>query len=175
MANTFIFISSVTVGSGGSSGITFSSIPSTYTDLLVKVSARSTRNTGAWTEIWFRINNNTSSVYTTRSIYEGGNSVTNNVLSSATYSQIAEANQANNTTGSVFSSTEIYLPSYRSSTSKPFSVEGTTEENTTDARNYLTAGITTDTNPITQLDIYPQTGFNWVQYTTAYLYGIKNS
>ena len=33
-------IGSVTVGAGGSSTITFSSIPSTYTDLVLRISAR---------------------------------------------------------------------------------------------------------------------------------------
>ena len=41
---TYTLISSVTVGAGGASSIDFTSIPSTYTDLLVKISARSTLN-----------------------------------------------------------------------------------------------------------------------------------
>ena len=40
MPNTFIKIASVTVGSGGVGSITFSAIPGTYTDLVIKVSAR---------------------------------------------------------------------------------------------------------------------------------------
>ena len=72
------------------SSIAFSSIPSTYTDLLVKVSTRTDRNTGGWTEIWFRVNNNTSAVYSTKSIYGSGSLVYNNSTSGATYAQIAE-------------------------------------------------------------------------------------
>ena len=40
MATTFTKIASVTVGSGGASSIDFTSIPSTYTDLCVKLSTR---------------------------------------------------------------------------------------------------------------------------------------
>jgi len=40
MANTYTLIASSTVGSGGASSIDFTSIPSTYTDLVVKLSAR---------------------------------------------------------------------------------------------------------------------------------------
>jgi hypothetical protein len=41
MANTYIQIgSTVTVGAGGSTTITFSSIPATYTDLILKFSLR---------------------------------------------------------------------------------------------------------------------------------------
>ena len=44
MATTYTLISSVTVGSGGAASIEFTSIPSTYTDLVLKLSARSSRN-----------------------------------------------------------------------------------------------------------------------------------
>jgi hypothetical protein len=40
MATTFIKIASVTVGSGGAASMDFTSIPSTYTDLVIKVSTR---------------------------------------------------------------------------------------------------------------------------------------
>ena len=43
MANTYIKIASNTVGSGGVSSITFSSIPQTYTDLVIKASVRTSR------------------------------------------------------------------------------------------------------------------------------------
>ena len=40
MATTYKAISTVTVGSGGAASITFSSIPATYTDLVLKISGR---------------------------------------------------------------------------------------------------------------------------------------
>ena len=43
MANTYVKIASVTVGSAGANTITFNSIPATYTDLILYVSARSSR------------------------------------------------------------------------------------------------------------------------------------
>ena len=47
MANTYTLIASQTVGSGGASAINFGSIPNTYTDLLVKVSARMSSANGS--------------------------------------------------------------------------------------------------------------------------------
>jgi hypothetical protein len=41
MANTYEAIATVTVGSGGATDIEFTSIPGTYTDLLIKSSLRS--------------------------------------------------------------------------------------------------------------------------------------
>ena len=40
MAVTHNLISTITVGSGGAASIDFTSIPQTYTDLLVKISLR---------------------------------------------------------------------------------------------------------------------------------------
>jgi len=40
MANTYQLISSTTVGAGGASSILFSSIPATYTDLILDLSVR---------------------------------------------------------------------------------------------------------------------------------------
>jgi hypothetical protein len=47
-------ISSVTVGSGGAADIEFTSIPATYTDLLVKISIRNA--TSGATRVYVRFN-----------------------------------------------------------------------------------------------------------------------
>jgi hypothetical protein len=44
MANTYEAIATVEVGSGGAADIEFTSIPGTYTDLVLKLSARGTRS-----------------------------------------------------------------------------------------------------------------------------------
>ena len=50
MANpTMTLIASNTVGSGGASSVTFSSIPQTYTDLVVKINSRVTSTDGGGT------------------------------------------------------------------------------------------------------------------------------
>ena len=54
MANTYTLIASNTVGSGGAASISFSSIPSTYTDLLVKISTRD--NTGSFNDMLLTFN-----------------------------------------------------------------------------------------------------------------------
>ena len=59
MPTTFTKIASVSVGAGGASSIDFTSIPSTYTDLVVKVSYRTTDATNTGTLI-STFNNDTS-------------------------------------------------------------------------------------------------------------------
>ena len=55
MANTYELIASSTVGAGGASSIDFNSIPNTYTDLLVKLSGRSSTGYNALTIIFLII------------------------------------------------------------------------------------------------------------------------
>ena len=56
MANTFVLLASTTVGSGGASSIDFTSIPATYTDLVVKVSGRiDYAQTGDYFKITFNL------------------------------------------------------------------------------------------------------------------------
>jgi len=72
MANTYQAIATVTVGSGGAANITFSSIPQTYTDLCLFISARS-EVAGNFSDEVIKLNNTTSS-YTNRYIYGNGSS-----------------------------------------------------------------------------------------------------
>ena len=57
MANTYVLIASSTIGSGGGSSFDFTSIPSTYTDLLVKYSCRQNTSTGNG-DMLLQFNNN---------------------------------------------------------------------------------------------------------------------
>jgi len=59
MANTYKLISSVTVGSGGAATIGFTSIPATYTDLLLSYSGRIDQ-TGNVRQVDISFNSNTS-------------------------------------------------------------------------------------------------------------------
>ena len=72
MAN-MIPISTVTVGSGGVSSIDFTSIPQTYTDLLLKLSFRvNSSNTDNYFNLNF--NSNSSAVYSYRGLNGTGSS-----------------------------------------------------------------------------------------------------
>ena len=60
-SNTYVLLSSVTVGAGGASSINFTSIPATYTDLVLKISAR-TNSTGAGSTYKISLNGSSSSL-----------------------------------------------------------------------------------------------------------------
>ena len=167
MANTYIFIASNTVGSGGTASVTFSSIPSTYTDLLVKASARNS----AVRYMRLQVNSVTSG-YTGKLLRGNGSAVAS--FDETSFFTDGIVGDAIGTGASLFNNQEFYIPNYRSSTVKSVTGDGVQEDNVTGAYQMLTAGLSSDTAAITSITISPDTG-TLQQYSSFYLYGIKNS
>jgi hypothetical protein len=168
---TFTLISSVTVGSGGASSIDFTSIPSTYTDLCIKLSARVT-GTGTIANIGLKFNNITTSF---SGLYLGGNGssavsgspVTELTIWTATY---------NDSTVNTFGNSEIYIPNYTSANNKSVSTDGVGENNATDGRQAFTATLWSNISAINRITLTPQVGpGDFMQHSTAYLYGVSNA
>ncbi len=170
MPNTYQLIASVTVGAGGAATMDFTSIPATYTDLVIKLSGRSAR-AGQQADNLFITFNATTTGYTTRNIMGNGSSA-----SSASYSirYASNAVDAAGSTASTFSSHEIYIPNYTSANYKSFSADSVSENNATAAQSDLYTGLWSNTAAITSISLLPEVS-TWVQYSTATLYGIKNS
>lgn len=171
MANTFSKIASTTVGSSGASNINFTSIPDNYTDLLIKTSVRTTAASAAGGQ-WLFINfNGTNADNTSLVLYGLGSSVGSFIYSSPTpYGNYVNPSDY---TANTFGSTEIYIPNYASSRPKSFSGDSANETNTTAAGKNLQAGLWNNNSPITSIQLTLNAG-NFVQYSTATLYGIKN-
>jgi hypothetical protein len=169
MATTYTLISSVTVGSGGAATMTFSSIPQTYTDLLVRVSARNTNTSGSGLYMRF---NSISSTYSGKYLEGDGNSA---YSGSTTTSYFAAGNvNTSNNNANTFASTDVYIPNYAGSNNKSGSVDSVYENNAITAYITMIAGLLSNTAAITQIDITPSAN-SFAQYTTAYLYGISNA
>ena len=166
MPDTFVKIASVTVGSGGASSIDFTSIPSTYTDLCVKLSGR-TSTTQYLVSLSF---NGSTTSFTRRSIVGDGSTASS---FSGSDSQNIVASMSSDT-ANTFGNTEIYVPNYAGSSNKSVSVDTVEENNGTTARALLGAILWSNTAAITSLGLIPVSG-NFAQYSTATLYGIKNS
>jgi hypothetical protein len=173
---TYTLISSVTVGSGGAATISFTSIPATYTDLLIKLSSRTNRSGNPADDHYIQFNGNTSAVYSMRRLLGNGSSVFSDSSSGSTGAFVGDAT-ATTATASTFANTEIYIPNYTSSNAKSISTDSVTEDNATTAYQIFNASLW---NPATQaaitsLLIGSVSSSNFVQYTTAYLYGISNA
>lgn len=171
MANTFKKIQTVTVGSGGAASIDFTSIPQTYTDLKIVLSARTNR-ANATDEANLTFNNNTSSSYSWRMVYGDGTSVASPSGSSTT--SIAGIQiPGGNATANIFGNVEIYIPNYTSANNKSASIDAVPEDNATTSYMKLTAGLLANTTAITSVKISGSSG-SLVQYSTATLYGISD-
>jgi hypothetical protein len=169
MANTFTNLGSVTVGSGGQANIEFTSIPSTYTDLIVKFSGR-TNYTGAANDgVTLSFNGSTAS-FTTRFVFGDGSAV-----ASSTSGSYTAGVTGGNATANTFGSGELYIPNYAGSANKSVSLDTVNENNATSALALLGATLWSVTSAITSIALTPSFGTLWSQYTTATLYGIKNS
>lgn len=164
MAATHTLIQTITVGAGGAASIDFTSIPGTYTDLILYMSARSTDLRAL--NIKF---NNTSTTYTVRHLDGDGTSVTSN------NNYLAGDATPSTATASVFGNNVYYIPNYAGSTQKSYSVDSVTENNGTTAYQHLTAGLWNGTSAITQITFNILSSGNFAQYSSASLYGIKNS
>lgn len=176
MALTYTAIATVTVGSGGAADMDFTSIPGTYTDLLLKASLRGTTSATS-VEARLRFNGDTGTNY--RNKYLGANGASaysgsyDGNFQGTTFFYANEINGASST-ASTFSNFEFYIPNYTSSNNKSISLDGVMENNATTAYSNLTAQLWINSSAITSIKIYSISS-NLAQYSTATLYGIKNT
>jgi hypothetical protein len=173
MANTYQLIASVTVGSGGALSVDFTSIPQTYSDLVLKVSIR---NTGTDGNVVINLNSLTfrADIGNARNLLGvSGGSAISQTGAGPGYSLYSNVNAH---TANTFSSSEIYIPNYTSTNHKAMSSDSAQEDNSTDSIRGFLAILMTLTDPITFFSISSSSSATpFVENSTFYLYGIKKS
>ena len=171
MANTYTLIDKVILSSAQAS-ITFSSIPSTYTDLKLLCSTRVSGSFGfavANLNIQF---NGSASNFTGRVLGGNGSSASSTTFTTAPF----VLTNSSTATASTFSNNEIYIPNYAGSNNKSFSVDNVIENNATASWMEMFAALWSQTAAITSITIVDTlSGYNLVSGSSFYLYGIKNS
>lgn len=176
--STYNLIASQVVGSGGASSVTFGSggtIPQTYTDLKVSFSARTNNSTGgAWDNIYITFNGNSSGYNQILAYgYDSGSTASASGSSGSQFTFVYAPRSA--ATANTFGSGELYIPNYTSSNQKSCSIDTVVENNSSSSYFLaMTAGLWTNTAAITSITITANSN-SFVQYSTFYLYGIKNS
>lgn len=173
MPNTFDLIASSTVGAGGVSTIDFTSIPQTYTDLILKVSLRDSRSGATVNNVDVLLNNSTSG-YSERLVYGNGTTVGYASNSGSTFNQYQYA-VSGSATSNTFSNWDIYIPNYTSSKYKCIAYDGVTENNGTTAFGFFNSGLWANTAAVNRITLNPDGAYTFQQYSTVHLYGIKNS
>lgn len=174
MAITYELIASNTLTTSAAS-VTFSSIPTTYTDLVVRISARSDRASVMNEEIRMRFNNSSASNYGHTALWGDGSVATSDFQ--ANQGEIRKMRQAtaSTATSNTFGNTEIYIPNYLSSARKPIGATGVSESNSASGPILgVTAGLWNLTDAVNRIDILLQVG-SFVSGSSFFLYGIKNS
>lgn len=166
MPTTYDKIQSVTVGSGGVSNVEFTSIPQTYTDLIVKVSGRDGDNNFQMNMIF----NNSSSATNTYA------QATGTGANAGSQSDMRFVVNASSTDADTFGVMECYIADYTSSINpKPSGTLSASEGNTVTA--YMRTGSNTwpSASAVTSIKFQNMVSGNIPQYSTFYLYGIKKN
>lgn len=173
MPVTYNLIASNTLSSSAAS-VTFSSIPNTYTDLVIRQTVRST-NSGQYSAPYLIRFNGTTTGYSNTfiSANTGTPAVGSGRYTGTSYLYAGWENAAS-AGANTFSVDEIYIPSYTASQNKPLSIFNRTEDNTTLTYGWVNAGLWSNTAAITSISIFPSGG-NWASGSSFFLYGIKNS
>jgi hypothetical protein len=173
MPSSRYLISSQTLGSAAAS-VTFSSIPATYTDLVIKASVRTDRG-GAFDNMMITFNGNSSAIYSETRLQGDGATATGS-SGSSNNNLFSTAINGDTATASSFGIYELYIPSYTASQNKPMSDTGAQETNsTTPVYSGVRAFLFGSTTAISSITFTPLNGPNFKSTSSFYLYGIKNS
>ena len=161
---TYTLISSVTVGAGGAANITFSSIPATYTDLVILYSTRAEVSGTNWINMTLGAGGS----YSTRYLY-GTGSVVN------TGTGVFAVNEAADYTADTFANGEIYISNYLSNTTKSVMANSVSERNSSSAEANLGALTWSGTSAVSTIVLTTDGATDWAEHSTMDLYGISNA
>lgn len=171
MAITYKVLATTTVGSGGIGSIDFTSISADYTDLQIFMSARGNQTTNNYEPLYVRFNNDTTNAnYRHWFAYATGTSVSQTTYNDGRAAWMNSSRLA----GNYFANIYIYIPAYSGSQTKTFFGESAIEGNQAETMLGLYTSRWTGTDAINRITLVPVAG-NFLEYTTATLYGIKNT
>lgn len=166
---TFTLIEKKTAVNDTTAAYVFSSIPQTYTDLCLKVSARNAQNNYGGYQIWINgiSTNNTYQMFRGYGSTSAANSRTDMI-------DIANVTTLGDPSG-FFSGDEFYIPNYTLSTNqKNIIVDSCRITNDNNYSIRMSLGTHALTTAVNSISITLDTD-KFLSGSTFYLYGIKNS
>ncbi len=165
--NSYESIETATVGSGGTSYVEFTSIPSTFTHLQIRL----INDTSAGDiNIRAQFNGDTGSNYSWHTMYGTGGAVYSdfNGVSSTYYGSFSRGGNGSG----VFGASVVDILDYKN-TNKYKTVRSLTGKDTNGSGIlWFSSGLWQSTNAISSIKIFPESG-NLNQYSSFALYGIK--
>jgi hypothetical protein len=172
--NSYESIATVTVGSGGQAAAEFTSIPSTYKHLQIRITGRST-STGNRTATFLQFNSDTGSNYRWHGLAGSGASISGEEAGSAVAAiRIGSSNLPMSDAGSsIFGVSVADILDYTNTNkNKVTRALAGQDQNNTLGRISFVSGLWMNTNAVTSIKVYPE-GANWAEYSSIALYGIK--
>jgi hypothetical protein len=176
---TYKLIQTLSATSGSVANFNFTSIPTdgTYNDLVLKVSTRSSDTAGNTDNIALSLNGSTSG-YNWCALFH--NNTTGGAMNAAGLDTNYWGGWINTNLNSAgtFNHSTIYIPNYISSGTKCHtadSVQTNYATGTNTNYNGMSSTAWSGTAAINQITLTPGSGGNFVQYSTASLYGIKST
>jgi hypothetical protein len=168
-------IATVTVGAGGSANIEFTSIPSAYKHLQIRISAQSNRGTFGSDYNNTTINNDTGSNYARHTM--GGDGSSSLVGATANGSYVS-GGVCGTSTGGTFGTSIIDILDYTNTNKfKTVRVLSGNDLNGSvggyPGEMYLLSGLWMNTNAVTSIKFVPNSGTLYTQHTKFALYGMK--
>jgi hypothetical protein len=145
--------------------ITFSSIPQTFTDLLLVISPREAGSSFSATNLFLTLNGSTAN-FSARHLFGTGSGVVTN-----TADRVLATVNGGTSTANTFGSVSVYFPNYRSNLAKSFSSDGVSENNSTEAYQRISAHLWNNTAAISSIALNMGND-NFVSGSSATLYGI---
>lgn len=171
VTNSFESIATVTVGAGGSSSISFSSIPSTFKHLQVRCLARSSRSQNSGYAV-FRFNSDTGTNYSQHSLQGDGASAAAAANSSVSFPTLLLFPAALRG-ASIFGAGVLDVLDYTNTNkNKTIRVLDGYDSNGAGLIE-LGSGAWYNTSAITSITITEYNGNNFVEYSQFALYGVK--
>jgi hypothetical protein len=167
----FASLATVSVGSGGVSSISFTSIPSTYKHLQIRAVAR-TNNANSFDNIKMTYNADGGTNYDGHQMYAFGTSVASQLGGSNPFTFIGYV-AGNSGTGSVFSGFIVDVLDYSSTNKYKGSRYLCGEDLNGSGSISLGSNIWKSTSAINRIDLTPSDGSLFNQYSHFALYGIK--
>jgi len=174
--SNFFLISQTTLGSPAAS-YTFSSIPSTYKSLQLRMTLRDSSSGTSTGYMALRFNGDTSSTYAYHQLYNSFGSVSENGAASQTFIQVQGGNMAGNATANVFAPSITDIVDY-ASTSKYKTLKSFAGGDTNGGSGYaeigFSSGLWQSTAAINSITVYvgSPSGYNINTGSTLSLYGV---
>jgi hypothetical protein len=170
MANTYKLIASASL-STTTATVTFSSISSSYTDLVLRASYR-IDNAGAYGQNPYLVLNSDTSGYHNQFLQGNGSSISAS-YSNSSQLEMQSADSAGNTSNT-FTIQEVYFYLYKSNATKIISQFKSSENDSSGNEMHVYANYYPQTTAISSILVDIASG-SFVANSTFWLYGIKNS